>query len=185
MVIESLAKSHDCKRFDCTEGWMVEEEDLEAASEMNVFLQRYALDQIKRRVSRSFILRDEKGGDPSRTLGYYSTSVAHLTSEEMPKVVSSQMTIPVLVLLRLAIDKEFQGRGYGSKLFVHVLHQLVQLNTITSVYALVLEPLNEHVRGFYERFGLCSLPGDPTRMYVRVKDIESWLDQRTQATPST
>lgn len=182
MVIEPLAKSHDCKRFDCTEEWMVEGEDLEAASEMNVFLQRYALDQMKKGVSRTFVLRDEKGDDPNRTLGYYSTSVAHLMSEEIPKVVSPRMTIPVFVLLRLAIDKEVQGRGYGSKLFVHVLHQLVHLNAITGVYALVLEPLNAHVRGFYERFGLCSFPGDPHRMYARVKEIESWLKQDTQAT---
>jgi ribosomal protein S18 acetylase RimI-like enzyme len=164
---------------------MVDEEDLEAASDMNVFLQHNALDQTKKGVSRTFILRDEKGDDPNRALGYFSTSVAHLKSEEMPKVVSSKMTIPVFVLLRLAIDKEFQGRGYGSKLFIHILHQLTQLASQTGVYALVLEPLNEQVRGFYERFGLCSLPGDLARMYIRVKDVESWLNQRTQATPST
>ena len=154
---------------------MVEEEDLEAAAEMNIFLQRHALDQMKRGVSRTFILRDNEGADPNRVVGYYSTSVAHLLPEYMPNVVSPRMTIPVLLLLRLAVDKEFHRRGYGSKLFIYMLHQLTHLASETGIHALVLEPLNEHVRGFYEKFGLCPLPDDPRRMYIRVREIGAWL----------
>jgi GNAT superfamily N-acetyltransferase len=155
---------------------MVEEEDLEAAAEMNVFLQRHALDQMKRGVSRTFILRDNDGPDHNRALGYYSTSVAHLSAEDIPNVVSHRMTIPVLLLLRLAIDKEVHRKGYGSKLFIYMLHQLVHLASVTAIHALVLEPLNQHVKGFYEKFGLRPLPGDPRRMYIRVREIGAWLE---------
>jgi len=156
---------------------MTEEEDREAAADMNLFLQRRAIEQVKKSVSRTYILRDDNATDSGRVIGYYATSVGHLVPDDIPKVVSPRMTIPVFLLLRLAIDKDFQGKGYGAKLFVHVLHGLVRLAEETGIYALVLDPLNDHVRLFYEKFGLRSLPGDAARMFIRVRDVEAWISQ--------
>ena len=177
MVIEPLIKAHDCKRIDCTEEWMVEEKDREDADDMNHFIRHHALDQVKKGISRTFVLRDIDGEEPNRVLAYYSTSVGHLAPVDIPKVVSPRMTIPVIFLLRLAVDKNFQRRGFGAKLMIHFLVQVVQLANQTGIYALVLEPLNEHVRSFYQKFGLLPLPRDPNRMYVRIRDIEEWLKQ--------
>jgi len=159
---------------------MVEEADRETAADMNLFLQRYAIEQAKKGVSRTYILRDDNTTDSGRVIGYYATSVGHLIPNDIPKVVSSRMTIPVFLLLRLAIDKDFQGKGYGAKLFIHVLHRLVRLAEETGIYALVLDPLNDHVRSFYEKFGLRPLPGDATRMYIRMRDVEAWISQNSQ-----
>jgi GNAT superfamily N-acetyltransferase len=156
---------------------MVEEKDREDAAGMNLFIQHHALDQVKKGISRTFVLRDLDGEEPNRVLAYYTTSVGHLAPEDIPKVVSARMTIPVIFLLRLAVDRNFQRRGFGSKLLIHFLVQVVQLASQTGIYALVLEPLNERVKSFYQKFGLCPLPGDPNRMYVRVRDIEDWLKQ--------
>jgi GNAT superfamily N-acetyltransferase len=75
----------------------------------------------------------------------------------------------------MAVDKQFQGKGIGAHLLVYFLVSLVQVARKVGIHALVLEPLNERVRGYYERFGLLPLPEDPTRMYARVRDIEAWL----------
>ena len=180
MVIEPINKEHDCKSFDCTEEWMIEEEDREAAADMNLFVQRRAIEQAKKGVSRTYILRDDSAADAGRVIGYYATSVGHLAPDDIPKVVSPRMMIPVFLVLRLAIDKGFQGKGYGAKLFVHVLHRLVYLAEETGIYALVLDPLNDHVRSFYEKFGLRSLPGDAARMYIRVRDVGAWISQNSR-----
>ncbi len=175
-MIEPLTKAHDCKRFDCTENWMVETKDVEDALDMNVFLQHHALEQAKKDISRTFVLRDQNAEEPHKAIAYYSTSVSHLESADIPRVVSPRMVIPVAVLLRLAVDNSYQGKGIGKKLFVHFLHRMVSVGSEIGVYALVLEPLNQRVRGFYERFGLLPLPEDPTRMYVRLRDVRSWLE---------
>lgn len=154
---------------------MVADEDRAAAAEMNVFLQKHALDQSKRGISRTFVLRDERAEHPNRVIAYYSTSVGHLQPSDLPKVVSPRMTIPVALLQRLAVDRQFQGKGIGTKLLVHSLASLDRVARDIGVYALVLEPLNERVRGFYERFGMRLLPEDPTRMYARISDIHAWL----------
>jgi ribosomal protein S18 acetylase RimI-like enzyme len=85
------------------------------------------------------------------------------------------MTIPIALLQRLAVDREFQHRGIGTKLLVHLLIQLARIAGEIGVYALVLEPLNDQVRVFYERFGFQPLPEHPSRMYVRVIDVQAWL----------
>lgn len=174
-VIEPLAKAHDSRQFDCTEDWMVEAKDREDAAEKNAFLQRHALDQAKKDISRTFVVRDTEAAEPDRVIAYYTTSVGHLEPSRLPRVVSERMTIPVITLLRLAVDRTYQGKGIGSKLQIYFMVQLVNLSHETGIYALVLEPLNERVAGFYERFGLRPLPGDPTHMYVRVRDLRAWL----------
>lgn len=156
---------------------MVDEADIEAASDMNIFLQRRALEQMKKNISFTYILRDDQNSEPHRVLAYYCTSVGQLKPEDLPNVVSPRMTIPVFVLLRLAVDRQFQGKGYGSKLFVHILRQAVDLSSQIGLYAVVLEPLNEHLRAFYEKFGLLSLTDDPDRMYIRIRDVESWMSK--------
>ena len=179
MVIEQISKEHDCKRFDCTEEWMVEEEDREAAADMNSFLLRHAIEQAKKGVSRTYVLRDENATDANRVIGYFATSVGQLDPDDIPKVVSPRMTIPVFLLLRLAIDKDFQGKGYGAKLFIQVMHHLIRVAKETGVHALVLDPLNDHVKPFYERFGLRALPGDTSRMFIRARDVETWISQNS------
>jgi GNAT superfamily N-acetyltransferase len=178
LVIEPIAKVHDCGRFDCTEDWMATDQDREDAADMNTFLRKHALDHTKKGISRTFVLRDEGADDSLRVIAYYSTSVGHLQAVDLPKVVSPRMTIPVALLQRLAVDRQFHRRGIGTKLLVHILIQVGRVAADVGVYALVLEPLNDRVRGFYERFGFRALPDDPRRMYVRVIDFQAWLKGR-------
>lgn len=173
--IVPLEKSHDTKGFDCTEEWMAEEANLADAPDMNEFLQRRALDQAKRGVSKTFVVVETDGEHPNRVIAYYSTNVGHLQPGALPKVVSPHMTIPVIHLLRLAVDKRYQGRRIGKRLLAHFVTRAVAVANDMGVSAVVLEPLNDHVRAFYERFGFRALPGDAGRMYVSMRDVRAWL----------
>ena len=161
--------------FDCTEDWMVEQKDKEDAADMNTFLQRRALDQAKRGVSRTFVVLDTDGEQPDRIIAYYSTSTGHLKSDDLPKVVSPNTTIPVIHLLRLAVDKRHQNKRMGKRLLAYFFSRAVMVAQAVGVYAVVLEPLNDHVREFYERFGFKTLPSDPGRMYISMRDVMAWM----------
>ena len=171
-----LEKTHDSKEFDCTEEWMVLDEDKADAADMNTFLQRRALDQAKRGVSKTFVVLETEGTGPNRVIAYYSTSAGHLTPDNLPKVVSPTMTIPVIHLLRLAVDKKYQGRRVGKRLLAYFFSRAVIVAQEMGIHAVVLEPLNEHVRTFYEKFGFQPLPGDPGRMYLSMRDLKAWLE---------
>jgi GNAT superfamily N-acetyltransferase len=177
--IVALERSHDTKEFDCTENWMVEEEDKADAADMNEFLHRRALDQAKRGVSKTFVVLEEDGERPGRVIAYYSTSAGHLKPDDLPKVVSSTMTIPVIYLLRLAVDKRYQNMKIGRRLLAYFLSRAVEVANEIGVYAVVLEPLNSRVRKFYELFGFRPLPDDPGRMVISMKDVRAWQQART------
>ena len=170
-----LEKSHDSKDFDCTEEWMVEEEDRADAADMNAFLQRRAIDQAKRGVSRTFVVLEAEDERPDRVIAYYTTSAGHLKPDDLPKVVSPNMTIPVIHLLRLAVDKRYQGRGIGKRLLAYFFSRAVVVADEMGIHAIVLEPLNDHVRAFYERFGFQPLPGDPDRLFLSMRELRAWL----------
>ncbi len=89
------------------------------------------------------------------------------------------MTFPVVHLLRLAVDKRYQNKKIGRRLLAYFLSRAVAVAAETGIYAVVLEPLNDQVRCFYERFGLKSLPNDPGRMVVSMRDVRSWSQART------
>jgi GNAT superfamily N-acetyltransferase len=154
---------------------MAAEKDLEDAADMNEFLRRYALDQSKKGTSRTFILRDERSETPNRVIAYYTTSVGQLLPTDLPKVVSPRMAIPVAVLQRLAVDKSYHRQGIGTKMLIHYLVRLVRVSHEIGVYALVLEPMNDRVRAFYERFGLQPLPDDRSRLFAKLTDVRGWL----------
>ena len=154
---------------------MAADKDREDAADRDAFLRKHALDHTKKGISRTFVLRDEDSDDPYRVIAYYSAGVGHLQPADLPRVVSPRMTVPVALLQRLAVDRQFQHMGIGTKLLVNFLARLVQVARDIGVYALVLEPLNDRVRGFYERFGLCAMPEDSSRLYARVTDIHEWL----------
>ena len=77
--IVKLEKSHDSKQFDCTQEWIVEDNDKADAADMNEFLRRRALDQSKRGVSMTFVALETDGEQTNRAVAYYSTCVGHLT----------------------------------------------------------------------------------------------------------
>lgn len=176
--IFQLEKSHDIKEFDCTEEWMVEDGDKADAADMNEFLRRRALDLSKRGVSRTFVVLETDGEQPDRVIAYYSASAGHLASDDLPKVVSPNMTIPVIHLLRLAVDKRYHNRKIGKRLLAYFFARAVVVADETGIYTVVLEPLNDRVRGFYERFGFQSLPGSPGRMVISMRDVRVWQQAR-------
>ena len=126
----------------------------------------------------TFVALETDGEQPNRAVAYYSTCVGHLKSDDLTKVVSPNMTIPVIHLLRLAVDKRYQNRKLGKRLLAYFFSRAVVVAEETGIYAVVLEPLNDHVRGFYERFGFKSLPDDPGRMYISIRDVRAWLQAR-------
>ncbi|HLX87661.1 MAG TPA: hypothetical protein VKR22_04260, partial [Acidimicrobiales bacterium] len=58
------------------------------------------------------------------------------------------------------------------------LSRVVRVSDETGVHAVVLEPLNRHVRKFYADFGMRPLPTEPERMYIPVKEVREWLKAR-------
>src|SRR5680860_1855373 len=87
------------------------------------YLYRQAKQDVKRKLSASFVLEDKetlliKG---YYTLANHSIPRQILHEEIKRKLPKSYLSIPTTLLGRLAIDKRFQGKGIGKLLLVDAL----------------------------------------------------------------
>lgn len=158
-----LTKEHDRKSFDC------------GVPPLNEYLQKYALQNQKKRSSSSYVSTVE-----NRIVGYYSLAYGHVTPEEAPQNVSAGLPrypIPTLLLARLAVDKSFHGKGLGASLLKDALLRALPAAEIAALRAVVVHAKDDSAKRFYERFGFTSSPANPYHLFMMIDDIKASISQ--------
>ena len=159
----ALQTEHRTERFDCGE------------SVLNKWLQRYALQNQKADAARTFVLCDG-----SRVVGYYTLAAGAVEHAEAPLRVKKGLArhpIPVMLLARLAVDREYQGWRIGWGLLKDAILRTVQAAGYAGIRALVVHAKDDKVRSFYERFDFEASPLDPLQLMLLLKDARKTLDQ--------
>jgi len=99
--------------------------------------------------------------ETTRVLGYFSISAAveqriALPSAKLRRGMPEQ--VPLLLIGRLAVDVEWQGRGLGSALLVDGLRRCVAASEIAGVRGVVTHAIDDVAVGFYQRHGFVRSP---------------------------
>ena len=90
---------------------------------------------------------------------------ASINFEEAPKGLNlPKYPIPAIKIARLAVDKRFQGKGYGKELLRHSLDKIATLSTFIGVRFVAVDA-KEESKAFYERYGFTPLP-NKKRTYI-------------------
>ena len=79
--------------------------------------------------------------------------------------------MPVALLARLAVDKEFQGQKLGSILLVDALRRIYRAAQEVGIRAIEVDAKNERARAFYERYGFVPLLDDERHLYLTIKTL--------------
>ena len=80
--------------------------------------------------------------------------------------------IPGFRLCRLAVDKRFQAKGFGSLLFIHALKKCLDQSRQIGGSVVIIDAKHEMAKRFYERFGFVSLKNSPLTLMQTIKYIE-------------
>jgi GNAT superfamily N-acetyltransferase len=88
--------------------------------------------------------------------------------KNLPK---SYLSIPTILLGRLAIDKEFQGKGIGKLLLIDSLRRCCDISESLGIFAVIVDPLDNEAETFYEKYGFIKLP-DSGKMFLAMKTIK-------------
>lgn len=83
--------------------------------------------------------------------------------------------IPVMILARLAIDRQFQGRGLGSALLKDALSRIVAASKIVGARAVLVHAIDEEAVSFYAAYGFKSFPGDARTQFLPIESIVAAL----------
>ena len=153
--IEPLAKSHDRSHFACGE------------LALDAYLARFARQNHESGVAKTFVA---VGSDsPRRVLGYYSISAGAIDRDNLPAHAAKRFPsfpIPVARLARLAVDREFQGRGLGEDLLLDALHRVLRAAGDIGIVAVLLDAKHEKAKRFYARYEFENLPDQPLTLWL-------------------
>ncbi len=153
--IGPLAKSHDRSHFACGE------------QALDEYLARFARQNHESGIAKTFVAT---GGDrPRQVLGYYSISAGAIDRENLPANAAKRFPsfpIPVARLARLAVDREFQGRGLGEYLLLDALNRVLRASSDIGIVAVLLDAQHEKAKRFYARYEFESLPDQPLKLWL-------------------
>jgi GNAT superfamily N-acetyltransferase len=82
--------------------------------------------------------------------------------------------IPVIILARLGVDKEENGRGLGESLLGDAMKRALQSAELVAARAMLIHALDAEAAGFYERLGLKRLKtAEEITFYIKMSDIRA------------
>lgn len=131
---------------------------------LDEYLQRYASQDIKRGVARVFVASPAE--QPRVVAGFYTLSAASIAAETLPEKWRKKLPrypVPVALLGRLAVARQFQGQGLGSILLADACKRVAAASKTLAVAALVVDAKSPKAAAFYQHFGFIELPGQPGR----------------------
>lgn len=115
---------------------------------------------------------------PERVVGYYAIATAMeqraaLPSAKLRRGVPDQ--VPLLLIGRLAVDKNFQSIGLGRSLLVNALHRCLAASAIAGARGVVAHAIDEDAARFYEKHGFVRSPLGERVMLIAIETIGAVL----------
>ena len=156
MQVLPLTGSHDRQGFDC------------ARPELNDWLRQVARQQQDKGLSKTYVAIREEA--PDRICAYYALTLAELENRHLPQAWRKKLPrrIPGVRLGRLAVDKQYQGKGLGELLLVDALTRVQRIHTEAGGIGLFVDALDEQAVAYYRRFGFVSAPDNPLLLFLPV-----------------
>ena len=83
--------------------------------------------------------------------------------------------IPVVLLARLAVDRDYQGRGLGRALFRDAGRRVAHAADTIGIRGLVVHAISEEARRFYIALGFDPCPAEAMTLVVTLNDLRAAL----------
>jgi GNAT superfamily N-acetyltransferase len=159
--VRKLAATDQVDGFDCGQ------------VALNQFLQRYALVNQKANSAQTYVCCQ---GDV--VVGFYSLVVGSADPQAAPSRVMKGLArhpVPVMILARLAVDKEHQRKSLGKALLKDALLRTAQAADIAGIRSLLVHAKDDVARRWYESWEFEPSPTDPYHLFLMLKDLKNLL----------
>jgi len=152
---DKLRADHDLSLFECGE------------PSLDNWLRRRALQNEESGASRTYVVCAGR-----QVVGYYALAVGAIAHEGAPGRVRRNMPdpVPVMVIGRLAVHKDFQGRKIGPGLLRDAVLRTLQAADIAGIRAILVHAISDRAGQFYEQCGFVASPTDPMTLMITVND---------------
>jgi GNAT superfamily N-acetyltransferase len=155
--VEKLRREHAVDSFDCGQ------------TDLNSWLSRFAYQNQRANAAQTYL-----GLAGGVVVGYYSLAVGQVEHSSAPVRLQKGLArhpIPVMLLARLAIHKDWQKKGIGRLLLTDAVVRTFQAAEIAGIRALAVHAKDEAARQYYEQYDFVPSPTDPLHLFVLLRDI--------------
>jgi GNAT superfamily N-acetyltransferase len=161
--IEKLRRDHLIDVFDCGQ------------EALNGWLRKHALQSQGAGAAQTYVglVRDV-------VIGYYSLAVGQTEYSDAPERLQKGLArhpVPIMLLARLAVHKDWQRKGIGRSLLRDAVLRTLQAADIAGIRALAVHAKDEQARRYYEQFDFVASPADPLHLFVLLKDIRRRISE--------
>ena len=87
--------------------------------------------------------------------------------------LTASETRPSVLLGRLAVDRDHQGKGLAAALLKHFLLKALEVAALTGVRLVLVHARDPQAAGFYRHFGFEPSPMDDLTLMLLLKDIRT------------
>lgn len=161
VVLERFSGEHDIGSFDC------------GNEELNGWLQRHASASHRADLARTYL-----AVDGPVVAGYVSLTTGSVRPTDAPKrLVRGMPRYPIgtVLVARLAVDRQYQGRRIGSRLLAEALHRAVAASDAAAARLVVVDAVDDAAVDFYRRWGFVEAPENPRRLFRKMADVRASL----------
>jgi GNAT superfamily N-acetyltransferase len=154
--IEKLRRDHPVDGFSC------------GREELDRFLIRHALTNQQANASQTYL-----GLHDTAIVGFYSLVVGEVAYGDAPERLTKGLArhpVPIMLLARLAVSQDWQGRGLGAGLLKSAMRRTLQAAEIGGIRAFAVHAKDAPARRFYEHFDFVASPTDPLHLFLLLKD---------------
>jgi GNAT superfamily N-acetyltransferase len=158
----ALTVAHDLSAFDCGE------------LALNDWLRHRAL-KNESRFSRTYVVCEG-----NRVAAYYCISAGAVERMAAPGKVrrNAPDTIPVSVIGRLAVSRDYAGRGLGADILADALRRVAIASQSIGIAAVLVQAKDEAANRFYKRCAeFIEYPEDSRTLFLPIETVVAGLSQ--------
>ena len=156
-TIEKLTRYHAVDDFDC------------GHEALNGFLRRFAFPSQQANSSQTYV-----GLADRAVIGFYTLVVGEVAYNDAPERLTKGLArhpVPLMVLARMGVSQQWQGKGIGAGLLKDAISRTLQAADIAGIRALAVHAKDDNARSFYEHFNFIPSPTDPLHLFILLKDV--------------
>ena len=135
------------------------------------FHERAGQDQ-RRNVANCFVMVHSPNDE---IVGFYTLSASLQAFTDLPEHLSRRLprypNLPAILLGRLAVATEHQGKGYGRLLLMDALQRAREATRHIAAFTVVVDAKDEAAIAFYERLGFVRFSSSPNRLFFPIASV--------------
>lgn len=165
--IEPLRREHNREGFFC------------GVESLDIYLKTQATQDMRRKANAVFVLVEES--EPTEILGYFTLCSYGLPPvtipEEARKFVPRYPVVSATLIGRLAVRRDYQGRGLGAALLGRALRTAYKSADSVGSSMAVVDAIDESAAHFYSAHGFVRLP-ESLRLVMPMRAIAGMLEAK-------